>query len=222
MQSGAWFGSRAYYTSTATPARTEGLALSEVHRREGVGTLRIALCDKTASFFEFSLCLSRACLGKMFVFIYKWRKKTVLSPSAALSNHTKPSWLQRNACNATPTAVSQQPACRRVLAGGASTTSIPFSLLFPFQRPRWSRTQDRRKGKEGGRAAGLRTPIRSGPPTPCVSMKPVLYIACRSPREAAFSNQPVQIQSPHTTQRLITLYKMSSHSTVLALTHCIT
>eukprot|EP01046_Picozoa_sp_COSAG06_P057193 COSAG06_NODE_11069_length_1573_cov_1.207598_1_plen_150_part_10 len=25
-------------------------------------------------FFEFSLCLSRACLGKMFVFIYKWRK----------------------------------------------------------------------------------------------------------------------------------------------------
>jgi hypothetical protein len=100
-QSGAWFGSRAYYTSTATPARTEGLALSEVHRREGVGTLRIALCDKTASFFEFSLCLSRACLGKMFVFIYKWRKKTVLSPSAALSNHTKPSWLQRNAqCNA--------------------------------------------------------------------------------------------------------------------------
>jgi hypothetical protein len=26
---------------------------------------------KTASFFEFSLCLSRACLGKMIVFIYK-------------------------------------------------------------------------------------------------------------------------------------------------------
>jgi hypothetical protein len=29
---------------------------------------------KTASFFEFSLCLSRACLGKMIVFIYKWLK----------------------------------------------------------------------------------------------------------------------------------------------------
>jgi hypothetical protein len=28
-------------------------------------------------FFEFSLCLSRACLGKMFVYIYKWLKKTV-------------------------------------------------------------------------------------------------------------------------------------------------
>jgi hypothetical protein len=30
---------------------------------------------KTPLFFEFSLCLSRACLGKMFVYIYKWRKK---------------------------------------------------------------------------------------------------------------------------------------------------
>jgi hypothetical protein len=28
-------------------------------------------------FFEFSLCLSRTCLGKMFVFIYKWRKNAV-------------------------------------------------------------------------------------------------------------------------------------------------
>jgi hypothetical protein len=32
---------------------------------------------KTASFFEFSLCLSRACLGKMIVFIYKWLKSAV-------------------------------------------------------------------------------------------------------------------------------------------------
>ena len=29
------------------------------------------------SFFEFSLCLSRACLGKIIVYIYKWLKKTV-------------------------------------------------------------------------------------------------------------------------------------------------
>ena len=35
-------------------------------------------CEKTASFFEFFLCLSRACLGKMFVFICKWRKNAVL------------------------------------------------------------------------------------------------------------------------------------------------
>ena len=32
--------------------------------------------DGNFPFFEFSLCLSRACLGKMFIFIYKWRKKT--------------------------------------------------------------------------------------------------------------------------------------------------
>jgi hypothetical protein len=34
---------------------------------------------KTASFFEFSLCLSRACLGKMIVFIYKLLKNAVFA-----------------------------------------------------------------------------------------------------------------------------------------------
>jgi hypothetical protein len=29
------------------------------------------------AFFEFSLCLSRACLGKMIVFTFKWRKNAV-------------------------------------------------------------------------------------------------------------------------------------------------
>jgi hypothetical protein len=33
------------------------------------------LRKKTPLFFEFSLCLSRACLGKMIDFKYKWRKK---------------------------------------------------------------------------------------------------------------------------------------------------
>jgi len=31
--------------------------------------------------FEFSLCLSQACLGKMMHFIYKWRKNAVFSPA---------------------------------------------------------------------------------------------------------------------------------------------
>jgi hypothetical protein len=31
---------------------------------------------RNASFFEFSLCLSRACLGKIIVFMYKWLKTT--------------------------------------------------------------------------------------------------------------------------------------------------
>jgi hypothetical protein len=38
---------------------------------------RAATVRKTASFFEFSQCLSRACLGKMIVFIYKWLKNAV-------------------------------------------------------------------------------------------------------------------------------------------------
>jgi hypothetical protein len=33
------------------------------------------LPKETPLFFEFSLCLSRACLGKMMHFMYKWRKK---------------------------------------------------------------------------------------------------------------------------------------------------
>ena len=39
--------------------------------------LYIYLCRMGAEngiFFEFSLCLSRACLGKMIVYIYKWLK----------------------------------------------------------------------------------------------------------------------------------------------------
>ena len=41
-----------------------------------IGSLDEAV-RKTASFFEFSLCLSRACLGKMMVFIYNWLKNAV-------------------------------------------------------------------------------------------------------------------------------------------------
>jgi len=38
-------------------------------------TLKKPPCKKRHSFFECSLCLFRACLGKMIVYIYKWRKK---------------------------------------------------------------------------------------------------------------------------------------------------
>jgi hypothetical protein len=37
--------------------------------------LRRSRVRRNTPFFEFSLCLSRACLGKMFVFIYKWQLK---------------------------------------------------------------------------------------------------------------------------------------------------
>ena len=38
---------------------------------------------ENGTFFEFSLCLSRACLGKIMHFIYKWRKSAVFLPAAA-------------------------------------------------------------------------------------------------------------------------------------------
>jgi hypothetical protein len=40
-----------------------------------------ALEVKNGIFFQFSLCLSRACLGKIIVFIYKWLKKWHFSQS---------------------------------------------------------------------------------------------------------------------------------------------
>jgi hypothetical protein len=46
----------------------------EVARDQKTSTAQVR---KTASFFEFSLCLSRACLGKMIVFITKWLKNAV-------------------------------------------------------------------------------------------------------------------------------------------------
>ena len=43
---------------------------------------RWAIYIKNAFFFEFSLCLSRACLVKKSAFIYKWLKKTFFAQSA--------------------------------------------------------------------------------------------------------------------------------------------
>ena len=39
------------------------------------GRALAGLAWENGTFFEFSLCLSRACLGKIMHFIYKWRKK---------------------------------------------------------------------------------------------------------------------------------------------------
>jgi hypothetical protein len=55
----------------AAQARRRGEQLQhELHLQ--LDLLKLDLVRKTATFFEFSLCLSRACLGKMIVFIYKW------------------------------------------------------------------------------------------------------------------------------------------------------
>jgi hypothetical protein len=53
---------------------------------EDFGAQLATLVRKTASFLEFSLCLSRACLGKMIVFIHKWRKNAVFRRGALASS----------------------------------------------------------------------------------------------------------------------------------------
>jgi hypothetical protein len=45
--------------------------------------LVLVMLRENGLFFEFSLCLSRACLGKMMHFIYKWQKKPVFLPATA-------------------------------------------------------------------------------------------------------------------------------------------
>ena len=50
------------------------VATRHQHRRDLDG--RQAALRNRVSVFEFSLCLSRACLGKMIIFSTKWRKKT--------------------------------------------------------------------------------------------------------------------------------------------------
>ena len=44
----------------------------------------VTIYKKTPFVFEFSLCLSRACLGKTITFIYKWLKKTVFLPPSGV------------------------------------------------------------------------------------------------------------------------------------------
>jgi hypothetical protein len=52
-----------------------------VRRHEDVDA-EVALRKNGGLFVSFPLCLSRACLVKMFVFMYKWLKKTVLTHRA--------------------------------------------------------------------------------------------------------------------------------------------
>jgi hypothetical protein len=63
-------------------------------------------------FCEFSLCLSRACLGKKMTFIYKWRKKPVFLPHNSKPQHSRrnhhslhllsPLWIHRDPADCVP------------------------------------------------------------------------------------------------------------------------
>jgi hypothetical protein len=60
--------------STSCTSSTYEASIWSTPSNERGTSVRIS-CKKTVPFCEFFLCLSRACLGKIMHFIYKWRKK---------------------------------------------------------------------------------------------------------------------------------------------------
>jgi uncharacterized membrane protein len=54
-----------------------GFGDSDRENRNAPGSTPPDTYKKTPFFFEFSLCLSRACVGKMLIFSIKWRKNGV-------------------------------------------------------------------------------------------------------------------------------------------------
>ena len=52
-----------------------------------------ALASRKRAFFEFSLCLSRACLGKnMTIYIHKWLKKPRFLTLGCCNSHRRRAW----------------------------------------------------------------------------------------------------------------------------------
>ena len=77
---GKHFGSEEAVNKHATgkgKSKKKSCAQALRQLREALAKDESSSVRKTASFFEFSLCLSRACLGKVFVFLYKWLKNAV-------------------------------------------------------------------------------------------------------------------------------------------------
>jgi hypothetical protein len=104
-------------------------------RLYGLGTRM--LLRENGTFFEFSLCLSRACLGKIMHFIYKWRKKRRF-----LTLHSQPPRRLR----------APRPRHRsRRLATSASirivlrekTASSQFPVNDDLPRQAWDKHEDR-------------------------------------------------------------------------------
>ena len=90
-------------------------------------TLETAACEKRHSFFEFSLCLSRACLGKMFSFIYKWRKKWRFSHRTSRCCRARPQARCRPCCpGRSRRRASAAPADRQ--AKGLQENHRPFVI----------------------------------------------------------------------------------------------
>jgi hypothetical protein len=87
---GSWVTSR--QSSSCSSLRIRLAAALQQYRCEGRHRhmqLQLSL-RKRHSCFEFSLCLSRACLGKMMHFLYKWRKSGHVSLPTEPPDHAPP------------------------------------------------------------------------------------------------------------------------------------
>jgi hypothetical protein len=87
-----WVPSRGAFCGTfLAPRPQRRVLLRNVQRR---WCRMFARCEpsvrKTASFLVLSLCLSRACLDKMIVFIYKWLKNAVFRSLAEWRGRLRP------------------------------------------------------------------------------------------------------------------------------------
>ena len=74
-------------------------------------------------FLEFSLCLSRACLGQMFVYIYKWLKIAVFSYLALMSSAPKYMQVAENCAQAECWLVA-------VLSEGSAALAVTLCHLY--------------------------------------------------------------------------------------------
>jgi hypothetical protein len=101
--------------------------------------------EKTPFFFEFSLCLSRACLGKIMLFIYKWLKSAVFSPPSTEPTQSSAVCSKNNNIN--------NPSCfvwRVFLAARVSRACLGMINRACFQR---KATQKEIRKKRPGRGA---------------------------------------------------------------------
>jgi hypothetical protein len=100
-------------------------AFSAPPSRQGHRSAGLRRCDKTGFFGAFPLCLSRACLGQIVVFIHKWLKRPVVfSPHFDAAEVTVCSAVQPAVVNApVPAPIHMREKKRRFR-----------SLIEPFQR----------------------------------------------------------------------------------------
>ena len=96
-----------------------------------------------------SLCLSRACLGKIIIFMYEWLKKTVFSPALSSSIASPTKLPTKRECSTEHHTISL--AQERVLSGGVTRDTRTVIELIE-QATRHTQTQFL-KGAERGRAA---------------------------------------------------------------------